>query len=297
MNNPINQRNILIAILIAVGIYVITYVSTNRLPVLPFPQINSRSVTRDGDCTDGWISASLYNELQSYITSRDRILQDLPKPITIKDGIIKTMKLNYDYIQFIKQSTTFDYPYSKWECTKTSNTDVEKSGEYCILTNIYYNSVLDEYYFYQDPSQVNKPKRSIFMAPNYAANLSIIEDAAFFKEKFKIAAVLTRPMLVGSPFDDNYAHGFLEGCGPRFWVTAECQYHASYINLTTLQVYITSEQLKTHPANWRFYERRSDGTYEATRKWEHMIQTMTSIYPLLTYQSFNDTNVMFKYLI
>jgi hypothetical protein len=299
MNNLINQRNILIGIFITICIYVITYYSTNRLPVLPFTQINNPPVVHNSDCTDdGWISSSLYNELQSYIISRDRILQDIPKPIAIKDGIVQTMPLNYDYIQFVNHTiTTINYPYSKWECANTSSADIVKTGEYCILTNIYYNSVLDEYYFYQDTSQTNKPKRNIFIAPNFAANVTIIEDSTFFKEKFNLASILTRPILVGSPYDDNYAHGFLEGCGPRFWVLAECQYHASYINPSKIQTYITSEQLKNHPPNWDFYKRRSDGTYEATRKWEHIIQSMQSIYPLLTYKSFNDTNVMFKYLI
>jgi len=55
--------------------------------------------------------------------------------------------------------------------------------------------------------------------------------------------------------------------------------------------------LKGYPANWNFYKRRSDGTYEVTREWEKMIQSILSIYPLLTYTSFNDTSVMFKYMI
>jgi hypothetical protein len=188
-----------------------------------------------------------------------------------------------------------NYPYSKWECSNTSNTDFENSGEYCILTNIYYNSALDEYYFYQDPSQINN--RNIFMGLYYATNMTVINNSTFFQEKFKLSSILTRPILVSSVPDDNYAHGFLETCGPLFWVLAECQYHASYINPSKIQIYLTSEQLREHLSNWIFYQLRPDGTYEPTREWEQMMQSMRSIYPLLTYTSFNKTDVMFKYMI
>jgi hypothetical protein len=194
--------------------------------------------------------------------------------------------------------SSINYPYSKWECSNTSNTDFENSGEYCILMNIYYNSALDEYYFYQDPLQINKTKqRNIVMSPSNAINIITINDLTFFQEKFHLSSILTRLILISSPPDANYAHGFLETCGPLFWVLAECQYHASYVNPSKIQIYFTSEQLKYYSGNWEFYKQRSDGTYEATRKWKHMIQSMLSIYPLLTYRSFNETDIMFKYMI
>jgi hypothetical protein len=119
----------------------------------------------------------------------------------------------------------------------------------------------------------------------------------FFIKKFRISSTLTRPILVSSVPDENYAHGFLDTCGPRFWVSAECQYHASYINPSKIQIYLTSKEFKNLPSNWKFYKRQSDGTYEPTRRWEQIIQSMSSIYPLLTYKSFNRTNVMFKHMI
>lgn len=247
--------------------------------------------------TDGWISASLYKELQTYIEKRNELLRDIVKPINFKDGNITIAPLNYDYIQWIESNSTPNYPYSKYECSNTSNTDFDNAGEYCILSNIYYNSMADEYYFYQDPLQVNLVKqRTRFVAPHHQQYINIVDNLTFFQQ-FSLAAILTRPVLVASPPDLNYAHGFLETLGPRFWVLAECQYHASYINPSTIQIYLTSKLLKDHQANWAFYEKQSDGTYRATRDWEHMIQTMTSIYPLLVYNSFNDKNVMFKHMI
>jgi hypothetical protein len=51
------------------------------------------------------------------------------------------------------------------------------------------------------------------------------------------------------------------------------------------------------PNNWNNYQQQSDGTYQPKRKWEYMIQSMFSIYPLLTYKSFNQKTVLFKYLL
>jgi hypothetical protein len=222
----------------------------------------------------------------------------MEKPFHIRNGNVTILPLNNDYIQFIKDNTTITHPYSTWKCTNTSNTDYENAGEYCILTNIYYNSAIDQYYFYQDPSQINKTKqRNSFMAPYHAVELIVINNTTFFQQKSRISAILTQPILVAAPPDLNYAHGFLELCGPRFWTLAECQSHASYVNPSKIQIYYTSKLLKDYTLNWAMYKQRSDGTYEPKRQWEHMLQSMFSIYPLLIYISFNNTTVMFKYMI
>ena len=295
----IDVKQVLLGIVIFLCIFTTYYFSPKqqsaivdmdytKIPFVPFNTSNP----------DGWISASLYKELQSYIKERNELLRDIVKPISFKDGNITTAPLNYDYIQRIEQnSSTINYPYSKYECSNTSNTDFENAGEYCILSNIYYNSVADEYYFYQDPSQVDRMKpRTKFMAPHHEQHINIVTNLTL-SQQLPLAAILTRPVFVASPPDLNYAHGFLETLGPRFWVLAECQYHASYINPRTIQIYLTSRFLKDHEPNWAFYQRQPDGTYKCTRDWEHMIQTMTSIYPLLIYNSFNDANVMFKHMI
>jgi hypothetical protein len=48
------------------------------------------------------------------------------------------------------------------------------------------------------------------------------------------------------------------------------------------------------PSNWNNYLRQSDGSYLPKRQWEQMIQSMFSIYPLLTFNSFNQTNILFQ---
>ena len=40
-----------------------------------------------------------------------------------------------------KDITSIIHPYSTWKCSNTSNTDYENAGEYCILTNIYYQFI------------------------------------------------------------------------------------------------------------------------------------------------------------
>jgi hypothetical protein len=126
--------------------------------------------------------------------------------------------------------------------------------------------------------------------------LNVTDDIKIIK-RLKFSAILTRPVLITDPPHDNYAHGFLESCGPRFWVLAECQSHPSYIDPTKIQIYYTSKIFDDFPHNWKNYRRQSDGTYLPTRQWEYMIQSMLSIYPLLLYNSFNDTTVMFKHLL
>jgi hypothetical protein len=118
-----------------------------------------------------------------------------------------------------------------------------------------------------------------------------------FQQQSRISSILTQLVLVSAPPDWNYAPGFLELCGIRFWILAECQSHASYVNPNKIQIYYTSKLLENHTDNWAFYKRRSDETYQPIRQWERMIQSMFSIYPLLIYTSFNHTTVMFKYMI
>jgi len=243
---------------------------------------------------DGWISSKVYNECQFYIQIRNQQQKHIKKPLTIRTKDIKISPLKQDYIKFTKYSKSPQYPYSKWECSNTSNTDFARSGEYCILSNIYYNSATDEYYFYPNPSE--KKLRTKFTAPQHTIDLILINDTNFF-QTFNLTAILTQPTFVAAPPDGNYAHGFLEMLGPRFWTIAECQYHASYINPDKIQIYYPTELLKAGSENWANYKRRSDGTYDLTRDWELMIQSMESSYPLLTYASFNKTNIMFSYMI
>ncbi|CAF0912513.1 unnamed protein product [Adineta steineri] len=187
---------------------------------------------------------------------------------------VKSLPLDHDYIQHIKNGTSISYPYSTWECSNTSNTDYKNGAT----------------------SKTNIPKqRTSFKTPFSEIELILINDSNLLQ--ISISAILTRPILVASPPDLNYAHGFLELCGPRFWVLAECQSHASYVNPKAIQIYYTSIMFKGHPPNWYQYKRQSDATYKPTRNWEEIVQSMFSIYPLLTYKSFNDTTVMFKYMI
>ncbi len=169
--NPISAKHFIIIIIpIIIGcIYIISHYYTISLPIIRFSKTNKQHFQLKDDHSDGWISSVLYNELKSYITSRENIRSHIKKPFHIQKGNVKVLPLNNDYIQFIKNTTKIIHPYSTWKCSNTSNTDYENSGEYCILTNIYYDSALDQYYFYQDPSQINKIKqRNKFMAPYHA---------------------------------------------------------------------------------------------------------------------------------
>ncbi|CAF5053398.1 unnamed protein product, partial [Rotaria sp. Silwood1] len=84
---------------------------------------------------------------------------------------------------------------------------------------------------------------------------------------------------------------------PGFWVLAGCQSHPSYVDPTKIQIYYTSKMFDGYPLNWNNYIRQSDGTYLPRRRWEQMIQSMFSIYPLLTYKSFDKKTVMFQYML
>lgn len=183
------------------------------------------------------------------------------------------------------------YPSSTWRCSNTSNTD-EDAREYCILTNIYYNSLVDQYYFYQNSSTT---PRSVFKAPYDDLVLNVIQNVTSLQAR--VSSILLRPILVAAPPDLNYMHGLVELCGPRFWALAECQSHASYINPDKVQIYYTSTMFNTHEQNWERYERQPDHTYRPTRQWEQAVHSMFSVYPLLVHRSFNGTTVLFKYMI
>jgi len=139
-------------------------------------------------------------------------------------------------------------------------------------------------------------QRDTFMTSHGTLKLNVIDDIKRIKS-LNLAAILTQPVLSAHLPDGNYAHGFLESCGPRFWVLAECQSHPSYIDPTKIQIYYTSTMFESFSHNWKNYYRKYDGTYLPRRQWEYMIQSMLSIYPLLTYKSFNNTTVMFKHLL
>ncbi|CAF1009020.1 unnamed protein product [Rotaria sordida] len=244
--------------------------------------------------TKGWISSSLYNELKSYIEARNNNSHYSKKTFIIHNGRIANLPLNYDYINLIKDDHEITYPYSSWKCSRSSNTDFQEGSEYCILTNIYYQSSTDQYFFFRNPSKTNiEMQRDTFMTSYGIFNLYLTDNITMIKS-LHLSAILTRPLLITHPPDHNYAHGFLESCGPRFWVLAECQSHPSYINPAKIQIYYTSKLLDEFPSNWNNYLRQSDGTYLPRRRWEQMIQSMFSIYPLLTYKSFNHKTVMFQ---
>ncbi|CAF1008046.1 unnamed protein product [Rotaria sp. Silwood1] len=291
------------SILIFICITIICLFIINRYPIklyrISFRQTRNETIKilHAYDDTEGWISSSLYNELNSYITVRNNNTRYIQKTFIINNGKVTNIPLNYDYINYIKDDHDKTYPYSSWKCSRTSRNDLKEDDEYCILTNIYYQSSTDQYYFFRNPSTTNiEKRRDTFMVSYGVLNLNVIDNIAIIKN-LNLAAILKRPLLVTHPPDQNYAHGFLESCGPRFWVLAECQSHPSYIDPTKIQIYYTSKILDGFSSNWNNYVQQSDGTYLPRRRWEQMIQSMFSIYPLLTYRSFNKTTVMFQYVL
>ncbi|CAF3898912.1 unnamed protein product [Rotaria sp. Silwood1] len=249
------------------------------------------------DDAEGWISPSLYNELNSYVSARNNNSAYIHKTFIINNEKVENLPLNYDYINFIADNQEKLYPYSSWKCSETSNADIQEGNEYCILTNIYYRSSTNQYYFFQNSTETNtERRRNKFMASDNVFNLNLIDNIAIIK-RLDLSAILKRPVLITHPPDENYAHGFLESCGPRFWVLAECQSHPSYVDPTKIQIYYTSKMFDGYPLNWNNYIRQSDGTYLPRRRWEQMIQSMFSIYPLLTYKSFDKKTVMFQYML
>lgn len=269
-----------------------TYVSFMlKNKILTRPQYNQ------DDNTLGWISSSLYNELDEYLTIRDYEMKNIKKTLIVDDETVTYLPLNHDYIRFVRNQNKEEYPYSSWQCSRTSVRGEELQSEYCVVTNIYYQSASDIYYFFQDPSRKNiDMKRDKFIASHGVFQVTIVDDIQTIKN-LNLTAVLTRPMLVVHVVDSNYAHGFLEGCGPRFWTLAEFQSHASYIDPTKTQIYYTSVVFDPSSHNWANYQREPDGSYTPTRKWERMVQSMFSKYPLLTYRSFNGSSVMFQYML
>jgi hypothetical protein len=282
-------------IIIIITIISFKYIIYNFYPISLYDVINIQYLESIGGDRRGYISTSLYNQLNSYIASRKNTIGQIQRRFIIKNKTPTSLPLNYEYIQFIRYHNSTIYPYSTWECSNTSNTD-ENAREYCILTNIFYNSKIDQYYFYQDPSKnQTTTQRNSFKTPYDNLPLNIIYNISALQAP--IAAILTQPILVAAPPDLNFVHGFIELSGPQFWVLAECQSHASYINPNKIQIYYTSTMFKIHEPNWNLYEQRSDKTYQPKRQWEQIIQSMFSIYPLLTFKSFNHTTILFQYML
>ncbi|CAF4363209.1 unnamed protein product, partial [Rotaria sp. Silwood2] len=249
------------------------------------------------DDAEGWISSSLYNELYSYIAARDSNNRHIKNRFNINNGMVTNLPLSYDYINTIKNDNKKKYPYSSWKCSKTSNAASEHGDEYCILTNIYYQSSTNQYYFFRNSSETNKEMRRDTFTTSYGDfNLNLTDNITIIKS-LNLSAILTRSVLITHSPDLNYAHGFLESCGPRFWVLAECQSHPSYVDPTKIQIYYSSKMFDLFPGNWNNYLRQSDGTYLPKTTWEQMIQSMFSIYPLLLHTSFNGTTVMFQHML
>ena len=270
----------LVICFISVVFYFLSYSQANS-SIWPIPYFINKST----------ISSPIYKfdnkDFNAYLLNRNTTFQYLQKPFHISNDGQINFTLNYDYIEFIQNHENKSYPYSTWKCTNISK------DEYCILTNIYYQSSTDRYYFFRDPSQ---PVRDTFTASYGPFQLQVTDDIAVIKN-LSYSSKLIRPLLITHPPDGNYAHGFLETCGPRFWALAECQSHPSYIDITKIQIYFTSAMFNPYPDNWNNYRRQSDGTYVQIRKWEYQIHPMFSIYPLLTHKSFNDTTVLFQHLI
>jgi hypothetical protein len=287
----IGHKKILIISCITIGLlFNFLYITDSFLPSI---WTERKQISFPTDAS-GWItSSSLYNEMRSYI----KLIHNNRDQRNIFQRNYLNRPLNYDYIQFIKKNTWEQYPFSSRKCSNTSNQELTTGIEYCLLTNIYYNSASDQYYFYKNPSDIEIPADAIEVdVPNGRLNISIVNDITQIK-KLVISAVLTRPIYVGGPVAPNYAHGFLETCGPRFWVISELQSHGSFVDPTKIQIYYTSHLFQNHERNQALYRRQSDGTYRDTVKWAATIQMMFSDYPLLTYKSFNDTTVMFKYFL
>jgi hypothetical protein len=244
-----------------------------------------------------WISPPTYNQLRSYTKSRKAIQANITSIIKVENGRYTLGQLSNDYIRFTKKDDWNDYPYSSWKCSLTSSKD-PSAKEYCFLTNIYYDSLINKYYYYRSPSEVKiNMTRDTFISSHGRIQVNIIDDITNLKEK-GISAILTRPIHITGPPDGNYAHGFLERCAPQFWVLAEFQSHPAFIDPAKIQIYYSSNMKTDFGANlWQASTRQPDGTYRHTPKWLDALHSMYSIYPLLTFESFNQKTVMFKYLL
>jgi hypothetical protein len=287
MTNSINNKNIFGISCITIGLLFIFLYKTDNF--IPSVWTDRKQICSTTDGT-GWITSPLlYNEMRSYIK--------LTRNNHDKQGDSASRLLNNDYIQYIKKNTWNQYPFSSRKCSNTSNQESSTGIEYCLLTNIYYNSANDQYYFYQNPSHIQIATNTIELDVSYGKlRMNVVNNITIINQ-LVISAVLTRPIYVGGPIDPNYAHGFLETCGPRFWVLSELQSHESFVDPKKFQIYYTSDIFKGNVRHWELYNQQRDGTYRDTRKWAATIQSMFSDYPLLTYQSFNQATVMFKYFL
>ncbi len=85
--------------------------------------------------------------------------------------------LSYDYIQFIKKHTWKEYPFSFRKCSNRSNQELSAGIEYCLLTNIYYYSASDQYYFYQNSSHIQIITNTIELDISYSElRLNVVND-------------------------------------------------------------------------------------------------------------------------
>ncbi|CAF4857912.1 unnamed protein product [Rotaria sp. Silwood1] len=139
--------------------------------------------------------------------------------------------------------------------------------------------------------------REHFRASHGGIRIHILDNITMIKQ-LDVSAILTQPIHVGGAPDFNYAHGFLERCGPLFWVLSEVQSHPMFVDPSKIQLYYSSNMDTDHGTNlWQPMKRLSDGTYEHIARWNKVLYAMFSIYPLLTYKSFDQATIMFKYMI
>lgn len=243
----------------------------------------------------GWILSSVYEKSQLYLQSFVHIQTNLSRLIRVQKDMYTIDPYNQDYREMIHEKSNINHPYSSWVCLNTSSHDPQ-TREYCLLKNIYFASTNNTYYFFRNPHD-NKI-RSQFLSSHGVISMIIIEDLQTIKN-LNLSVILTRPIHIGGPPDGNYAHGFLERCGPLFWVLAECQSHPSYVDPSRIQFFYSSlmDTDWTFQHVWQKMERRSDGTYEHTSKWNRALYAMFSHYPLLTYRSFINQTIMFRYLL
>lgn len=247
--------------------------------------------------TDGWISASLYNEFKSYLDSIKSIRVNYSGLIRItNENFTITPPLRQDYIRRVDKQNFTEYPYSSWKCTNTSSKEPQ-SHEYCVLKNIYFVAAKNTYYFYRHPLEKKKYTRSQFTGTHGTVRINIIDGIDTIKRQ-GISAVLTKPIHVVGPLDLNYARGFLERCGSLFWAIAEFQSHPSYVDPSKVQLYYASNMHNDHGQNeWLSMLVLPDGIHQHKLRWSKLLYGMFSIYPLLTSQSFDQSAVMFKYMI
>lgn len=278
-NNYANRKFVLVACL-TVSLLLLLWYLLNRQQTFNKAQWTNLS-------ENGWIiSPALLKDMRDYVRST----RAQPTPSN-------RFQHNRDYIQFIRENAWTTYPFSSRTCVNTSNQDPSPGNDYCLLSNIYYQSAVDQYYFYRNPTDPDVTAEALHVE-NLAVKtkIKVVSSLAEINH-LSVAAVLTRPIFVGDPIDPNYAHGFLEACAPRFWIIAELQSHGSFVDPDNIQIYYTSHLLNNERRNWEFYQRQPDGTYRETRKWSATLQAMFSNFPLLTYKSFNETTVMFKSLL